>query len=61
MKQLGQMTQAEQARFYANAELWQKMPESERAAWRKVVVEFPPLPPGAGLPPLPPGLPEPKR
>lgn len=61
LKQLGQMTQAEQARFYANAELWQKMPESERAAWRKVVVEFPPLPPGAGLPPLPPGLPEPKR
>ena len=57
LKKLGQMTQAEQARFYANAEQWQKMPESERAAWRKVVIEFPPLPPGAGpQPPLPPGF-----
>lgn len=56
LRQLSQMTQAEQARFYANAELWQKMPETERAAWRRVVVEFPPLPPGAGpQPPLPPG------
>ncbi len=56
LKKLGQMTPAEQARFYANAELWQKMSDRERAAWRKVVVEFPPLPPGAGpqLPPLPP-------
>ena len=61
LKKLGQMTQAEQAQFYANAEQWQKMPESERAAWRKVVVEFPPLPPGAGMPPLPPGFPEAKR
>ena len=57
LKQLGQMTPAEQAQFYANAEQWKRMPESERAAWRKVVVEFPPLPPGAGaLPPLPPGF-----
>ena len=46
LKQLGQMTPAEQAQFYANAEQWKRMPESERAAWRKVVVEFPPLPPG---------------
>ncbi len=61
LKRLGQMPQAEQAQFYANAEQWQKMPESERAAWRKVVIEFPPLPPGAGLPPLPPGFPEARR
>ena len=61
LKKLGQMSQGEQAQFYANAELWQKMPESERAAWRKVVTEFPPLPPGAGLPPLPPGFHEAKR
>ncbi len=56
LKKLGQMTPAEQSRFYANAELWQKMSSLERDAWRKVVVEFPPLPPGAGpqLPPLPP-------
>ena len=46
LKRLGQMTLAQQAQFYANAEQWQKLPESERAAWRKVVVEFPPLPPG---------------
>ena len=45
------------AQFYANAEQWRKLPESERAVWRRVVVEFPPLPPGAGLPPLPPGMP----
>ncbi len=57
LKKLGQMTQEQQARFYANAEEWKKMPESERAAWRKVVIEFPPLPPGAGpQPPLPPGF-----
>lgn len=56
LKQLGRMTAAEQAQFYANAELWQKMPASERAVWRKVVVEFPPLPPGAGSPPWPPGI-----
>lgn len=61
LKKLGHMTQAEQAQFYANAEQWKKMTESERAAWRKVVIEFPPLPPGAGLPPLPPGFPEAKR
>ena len=57
LKRLGQMSPARQAEFYANAEQWQKLPESERAAWRKVVVEFPPLPPGAGpQPPLPPGF-----
>ncbi|MBI5800373.1 MAG: DUF3106 domain-containing protein [Verrucomicrobia bacterium] len=58
LKQIGQMTPGQQAQFYANAKQWKEMPESERAAWRKVVIEFPPLPPGAGpLPPLPPGLP----
>jgi len=61
LKKLGQMSAAEQAHFYANAEQWKKMPESERAAWRKVVIEFPPLPPGAGMPPLPPGFHEAKR
>lgn len=61
LKKLGQMTQEQQAQFYANAEQWKKMSESERAAWRKVVIEFPPLPPGAGLPPLPPGFHEAKR
>lgn len=61
LKKLGQMTQEQQARFFANAEEWQKMPEVERAAWRKVVVEFPPLPPGAGSPPLPPGFNAEKR
>ena len=54
LKQLDQMSQAEQARFYANAEQWQKLSEAERAAWRRVVIEFPPLPPGAGpQPPRP--------
>lgn len=61
LKKLGQMTQEQQAQFYANAEQWKKMSESERTAWRKVVIEFPPLPPGAGLPPLPPGFHEAKR
>ncbi len=62
LKKLGQMTPEEKARFYANAEQWQKLPESERAVWRKVVVDFPPLPPGAGSqPPLPPGFHEVKR
>lgn len=57
LKKLGQMTPDQQAHFYMNAEKWKQMPELERARWRKVVVEFPPLPPGAGpQPPLPPGL-----
>jgi hypothetical protein len=62
LKQLGQMTAEQQAQFFANAEQWKKMPESERNAWRKVVTEFPPLPPGAGpQPPLPPGFNAPQR
>ena len=62
LKKLGKMTQEQQAQFYANAERWQKMSESERAAWRRVVIEFPPLPPGAGpQPPLPPGFNETRR
>ncbi|MFM8469594.1 MAG: hypothetical protein ACKODH_06440, partial [Limisphaerales bacterium] len=61
LKKLGQMTQEQQAHFYANAEHRKHMPESERAAWRKVEIELPPLPPGAGMPPLPPGMPEAKR
>ena len=62
LKKLGQMTQEQQAQFYANAEQWKKMSEAERTAWRKVVIEFPPLPPDAGpQPPLPPGFPEARR
>lgn len=61
LKKLGQMTQEQQAQFYANAEQWKKMSESERTAWRKVVIEFPPLPPGADLPPLSPAFNEAKR
>lgn len=57
LKKLGQMTPEQQAQFYANAAQWQKLTEAERAAWRSVVTQFPPLPPGAGpQPPLPPGL-----
>lgn len=57
LKKLGQMTAEQQAQFFANAQQWQKMSESERSAWRKVVTEFPPLPPGVdSQPPLPPGL-----
>lgn len=57
LKKLGQMTPEQQAQFYSNAEKWKQMPEAERARWRKVVIEFPPLPPGAGpQPPRPPGL-----
>lgn len=62
LKKLSQMTQEQQTQFYANAAQWKKMSESERTAWRKVVIEFPPLPPGAGpQPPLPPGFHEAKR
>lgn len=57
LKKLGEMTPQQQAQFYSNAEKWKQMPEEERARWRKVVIEFPPLPPGAGpQPPRPPGL-----
>lgn len=57
LKKLGQMTPEQQVQFYSNAEKWKQMSESERARWRKMVIEFPPLPPGAGpQPPRPPGL-----
>lgn len=50
------MTPAQQAQFLQNAAEWRKLSEAEKQAWRHVVVEFPPLPPGLGTPPLPPGL-----
>jgi len=53
------MDPIEQAVFMQNAEVWQKLSENERAAWRRVVSEFPPLPEVIEFPPLPPGFGEP--
>jgi hypothetical protein len=52
------MTAEERARFLKNAEQWRQMTPEQRQAWRNLVRNLPPLPPGFGsaiAPPLPPG------
>lgn len=45
----------DQTRFLTTAQRWEKMSEDERNAWRNLVKQMPPLPPGL-MPPLPPGV-----
>lgn len=56
LQRFAAMTQAEQVEFLGNAERWAKLSDVEKDAIRKLVTQFPPLPPGLGFPPLPPGL-----
>lgn len=41
-----QMEPSEQKRFLENVQTWQSMTSDQREAWRKLVDELPPLPPG---------------
>ena len=59
LQQFALMNPVERAVFIQNAEAWQRLSEHERAAWRRVVTEFPPLPEVIEYPPLPPGFGEP--
>ncbi len=49
------MTVEERGRFLQNAARWESMTSEERRAWRELMAQLPPLPPGlAPTPPLPP-------
>jgi hypothetical protein len=51
------LTADERAEFLRNADRWKEMSPADRAAWRRLVPQLPPLPPGLSDPPLPPGVP----
>jgi hypothetical protein len=54
------MTPEERNKFLDNATRWEAMTPEERHAWRQLVAQSPPSPPGLGLNlPLPPALPRP--
>jgi hypothetical protein len=59
-EQFANMSLAERAQFIRNAQSWQELPPAERQKWRRLVTQFPPLPPrppGVNTvppPPLPP-------
>jgi Protein of unknown function (DUF3106) len=42
---LAGMTDEQRQAFFQNAALWEKLPQTERQTWRKVVTHLPPLPP----------------
>jgi len=56
------MTLEERNKFLDNASRWEAMSLEERRAWRQLMAELPPLPPGMGpnlpSPPLPPSPPD---
>jgi hypothetical protein len=45
---------AERIEFLRNANRWKEMSPEDRATWRRLVPELPPVPPGLFEPPLPP-------
>lgn len=56
LERFAAMTPQEQVEFLNNADRWAKLSGTEKDAIRRLVTQFPPLPPGLGFPPLPPGL-----
>ncbi len=55
-RRFNNLSPEDQARFLTTAQRWEKMSEDERNAWRNLVKQMPPLPPGlTPQPPLPPG------
>lgn len=58
-RKFSNMTPEQRAEFLKNAERWQAMSSAERASWRNLSVQLPPLPPGLVMPPLPPMPPMP--
>jgi hypothetical protein len=62
LKRFQALPASERERFLRNAARWQAMTPEERSAWRRLITELPPAPPGFGnrtLPPLPEGIPPP--
>jgi hypothetical protein len=47
------LSPAERVEFLRSADRWRTLTPAEREMWRKLVVQLPPLPPGAGRPPVP--------
>lgn len=58
MRQFSSMSREERASFLRGAERWKNLTEEQRKAWRALVTQLPPTPPGALMPPLPPGFKE---
>ena len=62
LKRFQALPPSERERFLRNAARWRAMSPEERSAWRRLITELPPAPPGFGtrlLPPLPAGVPPP--
>jgi hypothetical protein len=55
------LSPAEREQFLRNVERWRAMSPEQKAAWRRLVTQLPPLPPGAGGPKQPPQPPMPPR
>jgi hypothetical protein len=53
------MSAAERSEFLRNADRWKEMSPADRATWRRLVPQLPPMPPGMAGPPLPPTAPRP--
>jgi hypothetical protein len=53
-QKFAELTPAERAQFLRNADRWKEMSPADRAAWRRLVPQLPPSPPGLFTPPLPP-------
>jgi hypothetical protein len=51
------MSAAERSEFLRNADRWKEMSPADRATWRRLVPQLPPMPPGMAGPPLPPKVP----
>ena len=56
LRRFNEMSVVERAAFIRNAKLWRGLSSGEKEAWRMVVQQFPPLPPGVEMPPVPPGF-----
>jgi hypothetical protein len=55
------LSAAERSQFLRNADRWKEMSPADRATWRRLVPQLPPMPPGMYGPPLPPSAPRPAR
>jgi hypothetical protein len=53
-QKFAELTPAERAQFLRNADRWKEMSPADRAAWRRLVPQLPPSPPGLFTPPPPP-------
>jgi hypothetical protein len=58
-RKLAQMSLTDRADFLRSADRWREMSPDDRARWRQIVDQLPPLPPGFTLLPPPPPRPAP--